>query len=316
MQSERRQRPRWVFRGRAGAWDTLMAAIAKDPTLPAQWPIAPSGPSMSDGDAVLLWRSGRGGGIAALCTVVGEPEARPRPDGPPEVTIGLRIERALGRPIEPLTLLQDPTLRSLAFMDLFDTTEHRVDPAQEEALAALLMEHEGPDAGTDAEHDPHRAVGETRITIDVPARLVPMVRQLLASLGADDPPPVTAAPHRSEQADGLTSRHETAHAISDHTISATDPTSSAPTDTQVAQAEELARRHGSELFTVDEAASTWRTGVGTARSRVERLIDSGLLQRAGTLRPVERPGEGPTRGRPPVLYRLNAESTAGARSRP
>ena len=280
MQFDERLRPRWIFRGRDGAWDALMSSIAIDPSLPAHWPIAPSGPSMADGDAVLLWRSGRGGGVAALCTVVGEPEARARPDGPPEVIIGLRIERALGKAISPARLLQDPVLRPLAFMDLFETTEHRVNQAQEEALAALLFEHDHPDAAHDSDLD-----DATRISIEVPVPLAPVVEQLLAALGADETLP---APPRS------------AHALDSGSESAE------PTDVQTAQAAQLAARHGDDTFTVDEAATTWRTGIGTARSRVERLIDSGLLRRAGTLRPTERPGGGPTRGRPPVLYRLTA----------
>jgi predicted ArsR family transcriptional regulator len=85
-----------------------------------------------------------------------------------------------------------------------------------------------------------------------------------------------------------------------------------PTDIQVAHVAQLAQRHGSDMFTVDEAAATWRTGVGTARSRVDRLIESGLLLRAGTLRPVEQPGKRPTRGRPPVLYRLTVTSSEAA----
>jgi len=300
MQPEERLRPRWVFRGRDGAWDTLMTAIASDPSLPAQWPIAPSGPSMADGEAVLLWRSGRGGGIAALCTVVGEPEAQPRHDGPPEVVIGLRIERALGRPIGPVKLLEDPTLRPLAFMDLLDTTEHRVSVAQEEALAALIAAHDHRDAAD----GPDRVDDETRTSMDVPTRLVPVVRRLLTALGADEAPhdhPV--APRTSGRADAL-----------DITASLSDveAITAVPTDVQVAQAEQLAQRHGDEPFTVDEAAATWRTGVGTARSRVERLIDTGLMRRAGTLRPVERPGKGPKRGRPPVLYRLTVGSTTSA----
>ena len=77
---------------------------------------------MAIGDAVLLWRSGRGGGIAARCTVVSEPEAEPRPGGAPEVLVGLRIDRAFSHPIAPSTLVRHPVLRPLAFMDLLDRT--------------------------------------------------------------------------------------------------------------------------------------------------------------------------------------------------
>ena len=282
---EERPRPRWIFRGRPGAWDALMTSITTDPSNPAQWPIAPSGPSMSDGDAVLLWRSGRGGGIAALCSVVGEPEARPRPGGPPEVLIGLRIQRALGSPISPSTLLADPVLRPLAFMDLLETTEHRVTPAQEERLAALL-ERSGtvdPDAGADP------VAGEARTAVEVPVRLVPLVRQLLDALGADEPPPASASPDLRGTAGAP----------------ATSPAAPIePTDLQITQTQQLALRYGDATFTVDDAAETWRTGVGTSRSRIERLLESGLVARAGFLRSEERPGVRPTRGRPPVLYRL------------
>ncbi len=303
MNLEERLRPRWVFRGRDGAWDVLMAAISSDPSLPAEWPIAPSGPSMEDGDVVLLWRSGRGGGIAAVCAVVGEPEARARPDGPPEVIVGLRIERALGRAIGPVTLLQHPDLRPLAFMDLLETTEHRVTPAQEEGLATLLAEH----AHLGASDDQDRVDDETRTTIAVPTRLAPVIHRLLVALGADDAPPEpsTVVPPADRSVDSRSDVHGHSRAQPDGGAPST-----IPTDIQVAQAEQLAQRHGSDTFTVDDAAATWRTGVGTARSRVERLIESGLMLRAGTLRPVERPGERPTRGRPPVLYRLTAASAA------
>jgi len=267
--TEEGPRPHWIFRGRPGAWAALTSAITTDPSRPARWPIAPSGPSMSDGETVMLWRSGRGGGIAALCTIVGEPEAQSRPDGPPEVVIGVRIVRALGRPISPAVLLEDPVLRPLAFMDLLETTEHRVTPAQEESLARLLSRHDrqGEAGATDVPDD------ESRVSIEVPTRLLPVVTRLLTAMGADElPPPV--------------------------------PASGAPTDLQVAQAAQLGQAHGEEAFTVDDAASTWRTGVGTARSRVERLLESGLMVRAGTLRPDDVSGARPTRGRPPVLYRL------------
>jgi len=299
MQPEERLRPRWLFRGRPGAWDALTSAIATDPSLPARWPIAPSGPSMADGDVVLLWRSGRGGGIAALCTVVGEPEAQPRPHAPPEVVVGLRIERAFGHPIAPSTLATDPILRPLAFMDLLDTTEHRVTPLQEEALAALLTDREHLDPGD----DPDGVRDESRTTVAVPLRLVPLVEELLVALGADDPPPALLRATPSGPPSAVSG------GVSSTPSDTSTGVSGEPTDLQVEQAEQLAQRHGDETFTVDEAAATWRTGVGTARSRVERLLESGLMERAGVLRSEERPGIRPTRGRPPVLYRLPAGHT-------
>lgn len=264
-----RPRPRWLFRGRPGAWDVLVRSLADDPTKVVPWPIAPSGPSMADGDAVLLWRSGHGGGIAALCRVVEEPEARPRPGAAPEVVVGLRILRAFAHPIPPTTLLRDPLLRPLAFMDLHEETERRVGPAQEEALAALIEERERNGAAGLDDVDPTE-----RVQVAVPAALLPVVEELLVALGAD-------------VRDGVT-----------------DDTATPPTAQQVSQAEDVGRALGARTFTVDDAATVWRTGVGTARSRIERLVDSGLLERAGTLRAEERPGVRPARGRPPVLYRL------------
>lgn len=280
-----RPRPRWLFRGRDGAWDALADALAEDPTRPAEWPIAPTGPSMDVGDAVLLWRSGRGGGIAALCTVVSEPEARPRPGQAPEVVVGLRVERAYAHPIAPATLARDPLLRPLAFMDLLDETERRVTPVQEEALAALVATRE-----RDGASDPDDVRREERTSVPVPVRLLPLVEELLVALGADDPAPAPSAPRR---------------ATSEVPPAAEDGTP-APTGLQVAHAEEVDRALGDATFTVDEAAKVWRTGVGTARSRVERLVDSGLMLRAGTLPADQRPGGPSSRGRPPVLYRLTS----------
>jgi hypothetical protein len=279
-----RVRPRWLFRGRPGAWDALAAVLLEDPSQPARWPIAPSGPSMEVGDAVLLWRSGRGGGIAALCTVVDEPEAEARPGRPPEVYVRLRIERAYAHPIAPATLARVPLLRPLAFMDLLDETERRVTPAQEDALATLVAEREL--AGSS---DPDDVSLEARTSVPVPVRLLPLVEELLVALGADEPAPAPSAPSRPAVTTGAT---------------ADDATASEPTELQLAQAAEVERVHGGSTFTVDDVAKVWRTGVGTARSRIDRLVDSGLMERAGTLRSEERPGGRPTRGRPPVLYRL------------
>ena len=276
-----RPRPRWLFRGREGAWDALAAALAEDPTRPADWPIAPTGPSMDVGDAVLLWRSGRGGGIAALCTVMSEPEAHPRPGQAPEVVVGLRVERAYAHPIAPATLARDALLRPLAFMDLLDETERRVTPAQEEALAALVAERE-----RDGSSDSDDVRLEERTSVPVPVRLLPLVEELLVALGADDPAPAPAAPRRP--------------------MLDAPPSDASPTDLQVTHAEEVGRAMGDATFTVDEAAKVWRTGVGTARSRVERLVESGLMLRAGTLPPEQRPGGPSSRGRPPVLYRLTS----------
>jgi len=281
-----RPRPRWLFRGRPGAWDALAAVVVDDPSRPARWPIAPSGPSMAVGEAVLLWRSGRGGGIAALCTVVDEPEAEAHPGRAPEVFVRLRIERAFAHPIAPATLARDPLLRPLAFMDLLDETERRVTPAQEDALARLVAERE-----RSATTDPDDVSVETRTSVPVPVRLLPLVEELLVALGADEPAPAPSSPSRP-----------TVPAIDAATDAATEV--SAPTELQVAQADEVGRVHGEATFTVDDVAKVWRTGVGTARSRIERLVDSGLMERAGTLRSEERPGGRPTRGRPPVLYRL------------
>jgi hypothetical protein len=286
-------RPRWLFRGRPGAWDTLVASLAEDPTRTVRWPIAPSGPSMTVGEAVLLWRSGRGGGIAAVCTVVEEPEAETRPGRPPEVVVGLRIVRAFSHPIAPATLARDRLLRPLAFMDLLDETERRVTPSQEEALAALIVARE-----VSRSADPDDVSLETRTTMRVPVRLVPLVEELLVALGADEPAPAPSFPARSPVS-GSSDRPSDAT-----TEDAPDATASAPTDLQVAQAEQLARARGAAAFTVDDAATVWRTGVGTARSRIDRLAESGLVVRAGTLRAEERPGATPARGRPPVLYRL------------
>jgi len=298
MEDGARPRPRWVFRGRPGAWDALMANVVTDPSRPVRWPIAPSGPSMADGDTVLLWRSGRGGGIAALCTVIGEPEAQPRPDGPPEVIVGLRIERALGRPISPTVLLADPILRPLAFVDLLETTEHRVTPAQEQQLSVLLGRSSATAGVTGSDAAEVDRGDEPRTSIDVPVDLVPIVQRLLAALGADEAPPVPLSGAAVAQARGGPPAAD---------VAPTEPTEpTEPTALQATQAGELAERHGDEAFTVDQAAHTWRTGVGTARSRIERLLESGLVVRAGFLRSEERPNARPTRGRPPVLYRLAA----------
>jgi hypothetical protein len=281
-------RPRWLFRGRPGAWDAFVAALTEDPSHPARWPIAPSGPAIDVGDAILLWRSGRGGGIAALCTVVEEPEAVLRPGVAPEVVVGVRIDRALSVPIAPATLVRDPVLRPLAFMDLLDESERRVNPAQEQALAALLERRDRPDAS----RDPDAVASEARTAVQVPVRLLPIVEELLVALGADDPAPAPSHPVRRAVAGATPPEQASEHETND------------PTDLQLDQAAEVARAHGDAPFTVDDVAKVWRTGVGTARSRIDRLIDSGLLERAGTLRSDDRPGERPVRGRPPVLYRL------------
>lgn len=266
--------PRWVFRGDDAALDALATQVATDPTAPVAWPIAPSGPSMDRGDGVLLWRSGRGGGVVAACTVLDEPEAAVGPGGLPRVTVAIRIERAFGRPLAPADLLDEPALRPLAFLDLHDATELRLSPAQQEAFARAVATRDG--AGHTVEDE-----GET--VLRVPRRLVPVVTELLERLGAHEPPPAPAV-----VGDGAP---------------AVDGPPPAPTEPQLRQVETAAAVHGDGAFTVDEVAVTWRTGVGTARSRVERLVEVGLAERAGVRRPAEPQGR-PARGRPPILYRL------------
>ena len=272
--------PRWVFRGSDAALDALARALAGDPTAPFAWPIAPSGPSMDRGDGVLLWRSGRGGGVVAACTVLDEPEAAVGAGGAHRVTVAIRIDRAFGRPLAPADLLDEPALRPLAFLDLHDATELRLGPDQQEAFARAVAARDAAGVVEDG--------GET--VMRVPRRLVPVVEELLARLGAHEPPP----------------RPATAPVAGPATVDAAP----APTDLQLRQAEEAAAAHGADAFTVDEVAVTWRTGVGTARSRVERLVEVGLVARAGTRRPEDADGR-PARGRPPVLYRL-ALAGAGA----
>jgi hypothetical protein len=268
--------PRWVFRGDDAALDALAAALAADPAAPFAWPIAPSGPSMDRGEGVLLWRSGRGGGVVAACTVLDEPEAAVGAGGSPRVTVAIRVDRAFGRPLAPADLLGEPALRSLAFLDLHDATEVRLGPAQQEAFARAVAARDATGVVEDE--------GET--VMRVPRRLVPVVEELLARLGAHEPPPPVMAAARPAD-DGAA-------------VAGPPP---APTDLQLQQAEAAAAAHGTGSFTVDQVAVTWRTGVGTARSRVERLVEVGLVARAGTRRPEDADGR-PARGRPPVLYRL------------
>lgn len=269
--------PRWVFRGDDTALDALTAAIATDASAPVPWPIAPSGPSMDVGDGVLLWRSGRGGGVVAACTVLDEPVASVGRGGAPRVTVDVRIDRAFGRPLAPADLLGRAALRPLAFLDLHDATELRLTPGQQHALAELVADRDAaaasPRGGRDDED-------ECEVAVPVPRRLVPLVEELLAHLGADEPEPVVRAQVPSGRR-----------------------TPTPPTDVQLHQAEQAARAHGSEPFTVDQIAATWRTGVGTARSRIERLVEAGLVVRAGTLR-GDAPDGRPARGRPPILYRF------------
>jgi hypothetical protein len=282
--------PGWLFRGDESAWDVLMSALATDPSQPAPWPIAPSGPSMAAGDRVLLWRSGKDGGIAAVCTVLDEPIATVGADGRPRVTVDIRVDRAFGHPIAPVELLQHDALRPLAFMDLFETTEHRIAPLQAQALAELIP---GRDHGSAPSDRTDRSGSATTMTaIEVPAGLVGIVSELMAALGAADEPRTSHGSSHPEQP-------------IDVGRAQTEPAGPAePTDHQVTQAEEALRMHGSQPFTIDEVAATWRTGVGTARSRIERLLESGLVERAGT-RALSQPGSArPARGRPPVLYRL------------
>jgi hypothetical protein len=279
--------PGWLFRGSEAAWDVLSASLMTDPSQAAPWPIAPSGPSMAEGDRVLLWRSGRDGGIAAVCTVLDEPIATVGNGGRPLVTVDIRVDRAFGRPISPTELLAHDELRSLAFMDLLDMTERRVTPDQAESLAELIIERERNTDRSDAGGPP--ADPRVMTSMEVPAKLVGLVTELLTRLGASEPPPprtdapITAPPEPRP-----------------------DEAASGPTEQQVEQAAQAAAVHGQDAFTVDEVAITWRTGVGTARSRIERLLESGLVERAGT-RALNQPGTSrPARGRPPVLYRLRS----------
>jgi hypothetical protein len=301
-QVDPRARPRWVFRGDDAAWDVLADTLARAPDAPVPWPIAPSGPSMDPGDRILLWRSGRGGGIAASGTVLSEPDAVLDPDGHPRVTVEIRIDRALRTPLAPLRLLREPELRPLAFMDVLDATELRLSPAQQTALERLFERDE-----REEDHAPGEAemTGRT-VSIEVPAGLRELVEELLVRLGARDPHRMTrSGPAGGRQAGDPTTDGTVAPGESG--LRATPRPD--PTDSQQELVQVVHTVHGRAPFTVDAVAVTWRTGVGTARSRIERLLEVGLLERAGTLRPEERSGVRPTRGRPPVLYRLAAAQT-------
>jgi hypothetical protein len=284
--------PRWVFRGDDAALDVLAATIASDPSAPVPWPIAPSGPSMALGDGVLLWRSGRGGGVVAACTVVDEPVASVDPTGAPRVTVDVRIDRAFGRPLAPAELLTTTVLRPLAFLDLHEATELRLTAAQQAALAALVSARDAAAADADpaaAPDDAADAAADRAVTVRVPGPLVPVVEELLARLGADAP----------------------AAGTSRGRVGAAAAAPSEASDLQRDQTAALTAAHGSDPFTVDLAAAAWRTGVGTARSRMERLVEVGLVARAGTLRSGAGDGR-PSRGRPPVLYRVTAAVPSGA----
>lgn len=295
--------PRWLFRGDGDAWDVLAASLAADPTAPCPWPIAPSGPSMQPGDGVLLWRGGRGGGVAASCTVRSEPEAVRTADGALRIVVLLHVDRAYARPISPAALLRDPALRPLAFMDLLEMTEHRVTAAQEAALARLVAARDRPDAAADPD-DLHE---ERSTTLRVPVRLVGIVEELLVRLGADEAPPAPTGPRPRPLPDTVGS--PLGSGAESETLPAT-----APTAAQLEQAEQLALAHGTGPFTIDAVAATWRTGIGTARSRIERLVEVGLLRRAGTQRPLQTRAGSRTRGRPPVLYVLAAERNSPSAS--
>lgn len=295
-------RPRWVFRGEDGAWDALTAQVMADPTAPAHWPIAPSGPSMAEGEQVLLWRAGRGGGIVASCTVVTEPEASVGEDGRPRVTVGLRIDRAHHHPIAPAALARIEVLRPLAFMDLLGDTERRLSLAQQDALAALVAARDRHD-GSD---DPDGVRLEADATVRVPVRLLPVVEHLLAVLGAQDPAPSPSGPPRRtvvppardlglEDEDGVRPSGD-AHS--------SDAELHEPSSQHLTLVASVRAAHADAPFTIDEVAQMWRTGIGTARSRIERLVEVGLIERAGTQRPTTTEAGRPTRGRPPVLYRL------------
>ena len=303
METTSRGAPRWLFRGDADAWDTLTTSLATDPTASCPWPIAPSGPSMQPGDGVLLWRGGREGGVAASCTVRSEPEALRTADGALRIVVLLHVDRAYARPISPAALLRDPVLRPLAFMDLLEATEHRVTAAQEAALTRLIAARDRPDAAPDPD-DLHE---EQSTTLRVPVRLVGIVEELLTRLGADEPPPAPTGPRPQPRQEIVGPAFETV--LEHDSLDAT-----APTTAHLQQAEQLALAHGTGTFTIDAVAATWRTGIGTARSRIERLVEVGLLHRAGTLRPVEAHSGSRTRGRPPVLYVLAAERTSPSSS--
>jgi hypothetical protein len=257
---------------------------------------------MAEGEPVLLWRAGRGGGIVASCTVVTEPEASVGEDGRPRVNVGLRIDRAHHHPISPAALARVDVLRPLAFMDLLGDSERRLSLAQQDALADLVAARDRHDLSD----DPDDVRLEEHTTIRVPVRLLPVVEQLLAVLGAQDPAPAPSGPARRPGIPAAGDRHrgsdEDAHHSDDQRLNDTEP--HGPSTQQFALASRVRELHGDTPFTIDEVAQLWRTGIGTARSRIERLVDVGLIERTGTQRPTTTEAGRPTRGRPPVLYRL------------
>jgi len=307
--------PRWVFRGDAAAWDALSAQLADDPTAPARWPIAPAGPDIAQGDQGVLWRAGHGGGIVASCTVVEEPEASIGPDGAPRVTVGLRIDRAHHDPITPAVLAHDAALRPIAFMDLLGDTERLLSPEQQVALTTLIAARDlravsAAANGTSSTNGTNGHVNaatngtngassdlDLAVTLRVPVRLVPVVQQLLNALGAEEPATAPEDAHR-RTAGGVGPRR------SDPRPAVQSLPSTEPTEQHLSLAAAASLAYGDAPFTVEQVAQVWETGNCTARSRVERLVDVGLVERAGTQRQEPDEDGRPARGRPPVLYRL------------
>lgn len=295
-------RRRWVFRGDEVAWDALMASIVRDPSAPVSWPIAATGPSVEEGDHVLLWRSGGGGGIAALCEVT-DTEEPPTvgPDGRLASSVKVRVLRALPHPIPALRLAADDVLRPVAFLDLLRLSDHRLTAAQDAALDALLASwppdaatadaadgtSRGPDAdaetetAADAPSSPRR--GRARLKVTVPRSLVPLVEELVAAMDPGRP----AA--RGRATASSTARRRAAALAPDDARSVT---------------EHLRRAFDDRPFTTAELAELLGLGAAAARGRLASLVDAGLVERApggGGLRAADGT---PLRGRPPTRYLL------------
>jgi hypothetical protein len=171
--------------------------------------------------------------------------------------------------------------------------------AQQDALADLVADRDRHDVSD----DPDDVRLEETATVRVPVRLLPVVEHLLDALGARDPAPPAAGPGRRSIAHAPTRSRSTGAAADTG-----DDVTHGPTEQQLALVASTRAAHGDRPFTIDEIAASWRTGIGTARSRVERLVDVGLVERAGTQRPTTTDHGRPTRGRPPVLYRLTSHA--------
>ena len=136
----------WIFQANP-AYHEIDRALRELPEI--EWTVRQYQQRVEVGDRVYIWRSGTGGGVVAVGTILSPvTEKEPASQDVPYLTnrelfgpkprVSVRIDQVLGRPLLRTTLREDPVLGDLQILRFANATVFEVTPAQDARLQELL----------------------------------------------------------------------------------------------------------------------------------------------------------------------------------